>query len=169
VQAFIDALNAHAGRDVYRLPTEAEWEYFARADSDDRWSFGDSEADLEAFGWVKGNTINHGQPHAQPVGTRLPNRWGLYDVHGNVAEWVEDWYRPYRGGHLTDPQGPLSGIHADRGYRSKKVIRGGSFVDDAPRTADRDFSDTKGIGSRIGFRLVRAADRVSEGARSAIY
>lgn len=155
-QLFVDALNAHAGADVYRLPTEAEWEYVARAGSGDRWSFGDRRADLEAFGWTRDNTINAGSPHAQPVGTRLPNRWGVYDVYGNVAEWVQDWYRPYSGGHLTDPQGPLSGIHADHGYRSKKVIRGGSITDAEPRSADRDFADTEGVGSGIGFRLVRA-------------
>jgi len=93
---------------------------------------------------------------------KLPNRWGLYDVYGNVAEWVQDWYRPYRGGHLTGPAGPLSGIHADCGYRSKKVVRGGSVVDTVPRSADRSFSDTEGIGSGTGFRLVRVVDRVAE-------
>ena len=161
-QTFVDALNAHAGAAVYRLPTEAEWEYFARAGSDDRWSFGDMASDLEDYGWVRGNTEDRAEPYAHVVGAKLPNRWGLYDVYGNVAEWVQDWYRPYRGGHLTDPQGPLSGIHADRGYRSKRVIRGGSFVDVAPRSADRSFADTEGIGSGIGFRLVRIADPIPE-------
>ena len=157
VQAFIEALNAHAGRAVYRLPTEAEWEYFARADSDAPWSFGGGEHAMSSYAWVKGSTIDRGKPYAHPVGTKRPNRWGLFDVYGNVAEWVQDWYRPYRGGQLTDPQGPLSGVHADRGYRSKKVVRGGSLVDSAPRSAERSFADTEGIGSGVGFRLVRVA------------
>lgn len=160
VEAFVDALNAHAGDEVYRLPTEAEWEYAARAGSGDGWS-ADRYGKMDAYGWVRGNTVDAGRPNAQPVGTKLPNRWGLFDLHGNVAEWVQDWYRPYRGGHLTDPQGPLTGIHADRGYRSKKVVRGGSFVDSAPRTADRDFADTQGMGSGIGFRLVRVVEAAS--------
>ena len=169
VQAFIDALNAHAGREIYRLPTEAEWEYFARAGSSTRWSFGDVESDLEDYGWTRKNTMNAGEPFAHPVGTKLPSQWGLYDVHGNVAEWVQDWYRPYSGGQLTDPSGPLSGIHADRGYRSKKVIRGGSIADIAPRSADRDFADTEGLGSGIGFRVVRMDQPEEERVRASHY
>ena len=77
VRAFIDALNAYAGAEVYRLPTEAEWEYFARAGSDDRWSFGDLSFELEDHGWVRGNTVELAEPYAHAVGTKLPNRWGL--------------------------------------------------------------------------------------------
>lgn len=87
----------------------------------------------------------------------MPNAWGLYDVHGNVAEWVQDWYRPYTGGFRVDPSGPTSGLHVDYGYRSRKVVRGGAFTDGPSKTrsAARGYADTQGAGVGIGFRLAR--------------
>ena len=111
VQDFIARLNAVAGEERYRLPTEAEWEYAARAGTiRDRYS-----EDLDAIAWYDGNSEN--QPH--PVGQKEPNAWGLYDMLGNVQEWVQDWIDEYPGGYVTDPQGP--------GFGSGRGIRGGSW------------------------------------------
>ena len=99
VKDFIDRLNARSGATNYRLPTEAEWEYAARAGvSEDRYS-----EDLDAIAWYDGNSEK-----LQPVGRKKPNAWGLHDMLGNVSEWVQDWYGDYPGGTLTDPQGPFS-------------------------------------------------------------
>ncbi len=165
VQDLLRALNAHAGRPVYRLPTEAEWEYAARAGSQTPW--GSDEVDLTEYAWIEANTLNRGEGFAHPVGTRRPNDWGLYDVHGNVAEWVQDWYRPYTGGLQIDPSGPASGVHSDSGYRSKRVVRGGSYQSsrEGVRSAARDFTETEGAGIGIGIRLVREVGEVNDGYR----
>jgi formylglycine-generating enzyme required for sulfatase activity/predicted aspartyl protease len=148
VQEFINRLNARA-RDTasYRLPTEAEWEYAARAGSTTAYSFGDDARQSEQYAWsnMRGFTTH-------PVGRLLPNAWGLYDMHGNVSEWVQDWYGAYPSGTVTAPTGPPSG--SDRVYRG-----GGWFGDvsacrsayrsyDAPGFISYDFGD-------LGFRLLR--------------
>ena len=112
--------EAQAGRlppgYVYRLPTEAEWEYSARAGTATRFSYGDDlrYIQLPLYAWYSENSGS--TPH--PVGTKQPNPWGLYDMHGNGFEWCWDWYGNYPGGSVSDPFGPSSGS----GY----VIRGGS-------------------------------------------
>ena len=92
MQAFIGRLNEAAGDSLYRLPSEAEWEYACRAGSTTRFSFGDAVADLAAYAWYSANAKDAGEEYAHAVGTRRPNAWGLYDMHGNVWEWVQDWY-----------------------------------------------------------------------------
>jgi formylglycine-generating enzyme required for sulfatase activity len=103
----------------YRLPTEAEWECAARAGTSTRFSYGDDPnfTSLAANAWYSGNA-GFG---THPVGQKAPNPWGLYDMEGNVLEWTLDWYGPYPGGSVTDPQGPASNP------QGVKVIRGGAW------------------------------------------
>ena len=100
-----------AGR-VYRLPTEAEWEYACRAGTKTEYSFGDSDSKLGDYAWYGENSGS--KTHA--VGGKQPNAWGLHDMHGNVWEWCRDSHAPYPSGNVTDPSGPASGaIHVIRG------------------------------------------------------
>jgi formylglycine-generating enzyme required for sulfatase activity len=146
-QEFIRQLNVKEGGARYRLPTEAEWEYACRAGSTTAYSFGDDPRQLDAYGWY--SRKSGGTPH--PVGQLKPNAWGLYDMHGNVFEWVKDWYGEYTPEPVTDPQGPASG--------SRRVFRGGSWFDRASncQSAYRIYA---GPGDRrvdLGFRLLREA------------
>lgn len=100
-----------AGR-RYRLPTETEWEYACRAGTTMAWSFGNDAGQVGRCAWHDMNA--GGTTH--PVGGKLPNPWGLYDIHRNLFEWCQDWDRVYTSGTVTDPTGPASG--------SKRVTRG---------------------------------------------
>jgi formylglycine-generating enzyme required for sulfatase activity len=146
-QELIRRLNAQEGGTRYRLPTEAEWEYACRAGSQLAYSFGDDPAQLDTYGWYSLNS--GGMTH--PVGQRRPNAWGLYDMHGNVWEWMQDRYGNYAPDPVTDPQGPASG--------SDRVIRGGSWSRDAGlcRSAFRYFAEPGGRFVYLGFRLLRTA------------
>jgi len=101
----------------YRLPTEAEWEHAARAGTTTSYSFGNDASALRNFAWMKDNS--GGRP--REVGKKLPNAWGLYDMHGNVAEWCNDYYAVdyYQKSPVKNPRGPASG--------AKRVVRGGSW------------------------------------------
>jgi formylglycine-generating enzyme required for sulfatase activity len=113
-QEFIKRLNEKEGK-PYRLPTEGEWEYACRAGSTSQFCFGDDESLLSEYAWY----INNSDNRTHPVGTKKPNAWGLYDMHGNVWEWVQDWYGNYPSGSVTDPVGPERG--------GDRVDRGGSW------------------------------------------
>jgi formylglycine-generating enzyme required for sulfatase activity len=145
VQKFIDKLNTREGGTKYRLPTEAEWEYAARAGSTTAYSFGDDSSQLGQYAWFAGNANNT----THPVGKLQPNAWGLYDMHGNVWEWVQDWYGEYAAEPVPDPQGPASG--------SDRVLRGGSWINDARdcRSAYRLYDAPGDRLINLGFRLLR--------------
>lgn len=132
-----------AGRN-YRLPTEAQWEYACRAGTTTRYNFGDDERQLDVYAWygLNSNRTTH------PVGEKLPNTFGLYDVHGNVWEWCHDWYADYPSGSATNPTGPSSG--------SRRVYRGSSWDGD-PKDCNswnrREFRAIDG-NEYLGFRVV---------------
>jgi hypothetical protein len=128
-------------RHGWRLPTEAEWEYAARAGTQTPWSFGADEGRLGQFASSRASA-----PH--PVGTKKPNPWGIYDMHGNVWEWVADWYGPYKPGLQKDPKGPDIG--------EGRSVRGGAFVTPEDlRSAGRFGNQPTNRGSLIGFRCAR--------------
>jgi formylglycine-generating enzyme required for sulfatase activity len=136
----------------YRLPTEAEWEYAARAGTSTAFGYGDdsSYASLTNYAWY----FLNGGLTVHPVGQKLPNPWGLYDITGNVWEWCMDWLGPLSGGVVVDPQGPPSN---SIGW---KVIRGGGY-DFGPgdcRSARRYFFGNHPAlnDSNLGFRAVLA-------------
>jgi formylglycine-generating enzyme required for sulfatase activity len=129
---------------VYRLPTEAEWEYACRAGTTTAYSFGNDKGQLSNYGWWKVNS--GGASH--PVGLKKPNPWGLYDMHGNVHEWVHDWLGGYSGGELTDPKGPVSG--------SYRVGRGGGWYDWG-RSAFRGRNPPASRSNGLGFRVLRSS------------
>ncbi len=146
-RAFIQQLSQKTGQ-AYRLPTEAEWEYACRAGSDKAYCFGNDAGDLGRYAWYDNNADAVGEDHAHAVAQKLPNTWGLYDMHGNVWEWCQDWKGDYPSGHVTDPTGPTSGAN--------RVLRGGSwdFVAGYCRSAYRAGLNP---GYRLrfyGFRLV---------------
>lgn len=136
----------------YRLPTEAEWEYAARAGTNTDYAFGGSPAKLKSHACYSGNS----KKKTDRVGTKKPNAWDLYDMHGNVLEWCHDVYHPtyYQEKSANDPRGPAEG--------KKRVLRGGSWSasEDACRASIR-FADVPGITDACfardtyGFRCVR--------------
>ena len=143
----------------------AEWEYACRAGSDKAYGFGDGEKDLPRFAWFKGNS--GGQPRA--VGEKLPNRWGLFDMHGNVWQWCNDYYSEtaYQQGTRENPHGPATG--------AKRVLRGGAWDCTAEkcRAAYRFnefpvYSDACFGADSYGFRRARNAASPAKAATVAV-
>ena len=142
--AFCKKLSKLTGRE-WNLPTEAEWEYACRAGTQTAYSFGDDAGKLGDYAWYDGNSGSK----THPVGQKLANAWGLFDMHGNVWEWCADWYDQYSVGNAVDPTGPA----ASRSYR---VERGGDWITYAwdCRCADRSL-DTPVLESNIlGLRVL---------------
>ncbi|MBU4415322.1 MAG: formylglycine-generating enzyme family protein [Proteobacteria bacterium] len=150
-QEFIHKLNRQEGTNKYRLLTEAEWEYACRAGTDTPFYFGDclstDQANYDGNHSMPGCSRGEYRKRTVPVGSFPPNAWGLYDMHGNVWEWCQDWYRDYPSGHATDPIGPSSGEF--------RVLRGGSWFSYARRaqSANRYWGGPGGRFNRFGFRI----------------
>jgi len=135
-------------RNGLRLPSEAEWELACRAGTQTRFSFGDSDADLGRHAWYGKNADKNAEGWGHPVGKKLPNPWGLYDVHGNVDEWCEDFYGPYA-------EAPMDGsARTTPGMRPFRILRGGNRTEPAYscRSAVRDRLDPDMGGQLNGFR-----------------
>jgi formylglycine-generating enzyme required for sulfatase activity len=157
---FLDRLNAEMSTIcpncpsgyVFRLPTEAEWEYACRAGTTTRFYWGDytdSDTTIKNFAWYNNNSGNT----THPVGMLLPNAWGLYDMAGNVWEWCQDWYGSYDSGPDTDPVGPTSGSF--RVYRGDGWANEGDFC----RSAFRVYHSPVDSYYDLGFRVVLAPPR----------
>jgi formylglycine-generating enzyme required for sulfatase activity len=155
---FIKRLNA-MGKGKYRLPTEAEWEYAARAGTSTAYSWGDTiDCEKAMYGnkrlkydvcqlYIKSMGLQIDQP--APVKSYKPNPWGLYDMHGNVWEWCMDWYGNYSTKPVTDPKGPGSG--------TMRIRRGGSWFKYGHycRSSNRSLGHPATRYQTTGFRLVR--------------
>ncbi|MBR1462223.1 MAG: formylglycine-generating enzyme family protein [Prevotella sp.] len=142
-QEFIKKLNSLTGKN-FRLPTEAEWEYSARARTNQYWEYsGADESFIDAVAWYRDNS--NGETHV--VATKKPNSLGLYDMSGNVAEWCQDWYGDYGSEAQMNPSGPFSG--------SIRVSRGGSWFQFASscRVSYRGYAPPSYRGSSYGLRL----------------
>jgi formylglycine-generating enzyme required for sulfatase activity len=143
VQVFVATLNALTGK-KYRLPTEAEWEYAARGGNKSKGYKYSGSDNIEDVAWYGGNSGSK----TRPVGIKQPNELGIYDMSGNVWEWVRDWYGSYGFSAQINPIGPESG--------SSRVIRGGSWHYNASpcRVSNRDIITPEYKFSNLGFRLV---------------
>ncbi len=148
IQQFTTKLNQLDTKNTYRLPSEAEWEYCARAGSTTEYCFGNNTGSLINYAWYYDNSDSW----THIVGQKLPNAWGLYDMHGNVWEWCQDdWYDDYNGA-------PTDGSAWGNGTGSYRVRRGGRNLSPAAgcRSANRNY-DLPNVRSIIGFRLVLEA------------
>ncbi|MFN0128196.1 MAG: formylglycine-generating enzyme family protein [Verrucomicrobiales bacterium] len=146
-QKFIETLNAKAGLQAGRfaLPTEAQWEYASRGGRETRYCYGDEKPGLVEYGWFSDNSGSR----TQPVGGRKPNDWGLFDMHGNVSEWCQDWFGGdyYANSPEDNPAGPEAG--------TSRVVRGGFWGGSAwaCRSPFRDYNSVSRLGHHLGCRV----------------
>jgi formylglycine-generating enzyme required for sulfatase activity len=147
---FVDRLNHKEDTHTYRLPTEAQWEYAARAGSQSTYCFGSERMKLGKYAWFRKNSAEA----THPVGLLLPNEWGIHDMHGNVHEWCADWFdrNYYAGSPLNDPRGPEKGL--------ARTLRGGDWGSEEwyCRCAIRSLSSPDRRSPRVGFRVVILTD-----------
>ncbi len=145
VQEFIEKLNKKSNKGgTYRLPTEVEWEYTCRAGSKEAYCFGNDLKFLSKYAWFEENS----GLTAHPIKEKKPNSWGIYDMHGNVWEWCQDWWSDTYPSNFLNPTGPLKG--------EKKILRGGSYENVADNCCSKfRSSNVPSSNYRIsGFRLV---------------
>ena len=149
-QQFLKQLNDKVGGGKFVLPTEAQWEYACRAGSKTKYCFGDDASKLGDYSWWYDKSSDS---KTYPVGEKKPNAWGLYDMHGNVWEWCQDWH-DYDGGYYAksptdDPTGPATG--------SYRVVRGGGWNCPAGDCRSASSGSYKpGVrGFNLGFRVSR--------------
>jgi formylglycine-generating enzyme required for sulfatase activity len=160
VQLFIEKINKKADKYIYRLPTEAEWEYAARVGTKGPFAFGDclSTNDANYDGDYPLNNCPKGKYRGKtiPVATLKANQWGLYDMHGNVYEWCYDWYADYPTNRVVDPQGAQSGTY--------RLLRGGSWDNNA-RDCRSAYRFRFKPGDRYDYVGVRLAVSLSSASR----
>lgn len=155
VQRFINKLNALNDGFLYRLPTEAEWEYACRAGTATAFAFGDSlssaQANIDDRQNRGGSVTGMRREGTTAVGSFQPNAFGLYDMHGNVWEWCQDFYDYYPNNSSTDPRGPNSGV--------RRVLRGGGWTTGSSfaRSAIRIGWGPSTRDNSHGFRAVAVA------------
>jgi hypothetical protein len=149
VQDFLRRIRGKHPNASIRLPTEAQWEYAGRAGSITKYSFGDDPGRLYLYGNCKSQGVDDHYDVTAPVGKFKPNAWGLYDMQGNVSEWVADWYAPYTSSPQTDPTGPKEG--------TERVRRGGSFniIPTNCGIAHRNKTKPDKARDDVGFRIIR--------------
>jgi formylglycine-generating enzyme required for sulfatase activity/serine/threonine protein kinase len=152
VLEFIGKLNAKEGTNKYRLPTEAEWEYAARTGTKTIYSFGDNESMLGDYAWF----IKNSNDRTHAVGKKMPNAWELYDMYGNVWEWVQDVYHNSYSGAPTDGSA-WEGDGFDSIYGDERIYRGGGWYCSIEncRSAFRGHLSSKSRFDALGFRLLR--------------
>jgi formylglycine-generating enzyme required for sulfatase activity len=154
-QEYCKKVGESNGKTV-RLPTEAEWEFACRAGTTTRWCCGDDESKIPEYGWFW-------QSWVKPVGQLKPNAWGLYDMHGNIWEWVQDLYEPYTSEPQVDPKGAATGEH--------HVIRGGTRHGIAMegqsscRVHEVNWGNLED-GRGVGLRVVVEANQTPHGVSS---
>ncbi len=155
-QSYVQWLSQTTGKNYY-LPSETQWEYAARAGSTTAWSFGNAADPANQYAWSEDNSANA----LHPVGRLRPNAWGLYDMHGNVWEWVQDCYEHWDHYDHWDPRygkAPLDDKAWQGGTCNRRVARGGSWNDGVARlrSASRYYNSPLHPTSLVGIRVARA-------------